>query len=133
MTAHVFLIRSLETGRTLGAAAICVHARYASIAACGSARLERRFVPPAGWRAIERELGDQLEPGPLPTTSAVVQALQLGCDQVVQYQSAEPIGNPEAPAAGGGFSGLVHPARVVLALDERLRAAAAAPRLELRR
>ena len=120
MTVHVFLIRALETGRMLGAAAICAQARYASIAAAGSARLERRFVAPAGWLAIEREFGDQLEPGPLPTTSAVVQALQLGTDQVVQYLSAEPI-SQDAPAA------------VVSALDERLRAAVAAPRLELQR
>jgi hypothetical protein len=90
-------------------------------------------VPPAGWLAIERELENQLEPGPLPTTSAIVRTLQLGSDQVAQYLSAEPIAGPDELVEIAGSRGFVNPARVVLALDERLRAAAVAPPLELQR
>jgi len=113
MTAYVFTISSLETGRTLGAAVVAPQARYASIAWRGAARIERWFLPPASWLAVERAGAEQLEAGPLPHDSPFVQALRLPNDQVLQYLSVEPVG-----AAGG----LIH----VEVLDARLRAAAAA-------
>lgn len=92
MTAFVLAISSLETGRRVGAALICPSARYASVAWHNATRLARPFVPPSGWLAIEREAAEQLPAGPLPTTSALVRALELESDVVVQYASIEPIG-----------------------------------------
>ena len=131
MTAYVFTITSLETGRRLGAAVLCPQARYASIAWHGAPRPSRPFVLPMGWLAIERELGEQLPAGPLPTTSPIFQAFELFPDHVLQYVSVEPIGEASAgwSVTGAGEGQLVAAA----ALDARLRAAAISgqQRLEL--
>ena len=118
MTAYVFTITSLETGRRLGAAVLCPRARYASVAWRGAPRLARPFVLPGGWLAIEREIGEALPPDPLPTTSPIFQAFELQSDHVLQYLSVEPIGEGDDLVAAG-------------VLDARARSAAAVPRLEL--
>ena len=118
MTAYLFTITSLETGRQLGAALIAPQARYASIAWRGASRLARPFVTPENWREIEREVTDTITAGPLPMTSPFVRALGLEHDQVLQYLTIEAIG------MDGEF---VHADE----LDRRLKQAAVVPTLEL--
>jgi hypothetical protein len=75
MTARTFMIKSLSTGGVTGFGVVCEDARYASMRPIGSARLVRRWASPTVWKAILQEFALGLEPGPLPSASAVVAVL----------------------------------------------------------
>ena len=81
MTAVIFSITDLETGRWLGRAVICVKARYASIQWRGANRIERRFGSPKQWRSVDADLAPGFEVG-------LLRAIELP-----RYELAENHGN----------------------------------------
>lgn len=102
MTAHHFVLTSLETGAMLGQALICPEARYASVRWKGADRLDRRFVPALSWKAIERELQDGWPKGLVAVGSTVFLTIvpkgHRGSLQV-QFRAGPPIDAVPAAAA----------------------------------
>jgi hypothetical protein len=96
VTGVSFILRALDSGAVVGAAVLCTEARYCSVLLRGADRLDRRFLPPAAWQALERELRDTLEAGPLPAVSAIAEALVPGRtkDITVQYVAGIQIDAP---------------------------------------
>jgi hypothetical protein len=91
VTATLFVLTTLDTGRSPGAGLICLDARYASVAWRGVDRVDRRFASPAVWRSVEAELTPGFDAGPLEKTSGIWRLLTGGrSDVVVQYLCAEP-------------------------------------------
>jgi len=54
ITAWIFTLQGSRSGEVVGAAVVCVEARYLSIKVHGQTRIERR--PPPQWRVIRDEL-----------------------------------------------------------------------------
>jgi hypothetical protein len=83
-----------RSGRLLGMALVCVEARYASVFWGGADRLDRLYVSPADWKAIEQHLSLGLSPSPIPhTTSALWKVLTSNSDRptIAQWLSVEPV------------------------------------------
>lgn len=99
MTAFTFTIRTLETGQLVAHGVICPQARYASVLWRGAARPDRRLAQLERWLAIDRQVADKLEAGPLAHASAIAQLLlgDRGPGYVVQYLVQEPL--PETDPA----------------------------------
>ena len=93
MTAVTFTLTDLASGTLRGHALLCADARYVSVLGRGTERLDRRFVRPEGWQAIESEIASRLPATPLPHDSAIVQALLSSNRKslIVQYYTQEPI------------------------------------------
>lgn len=105
--AHAFLLTTLDSARVLGVALVCPKARYCSVLSPRDRRIDRRFVSPRDWIAIEHELEVPHEPGLVAADSPVSRALRAGKSVAVQWLHSTPIESaPEATAT---------------ALDSRLR------------
>jgi hypothetical protein len=93
VTAFVFTIRTLETGRLVGQAVICPAVRYASVQWRGALRPDRRLAPLEQWLAIDDQVADKFEGGPLTHASAIPRLLlgDRGPGYVVQYFVQEPL------------------------------------------
>jgi len=74
MTATAFNLYKLGTGDIVGVALMCPEARYCSVRGRVGDRLDRRFVTPRDWRAIETELAT-LPSGSLSSQSTIVRVL----------------------------------------------------------
>jgi hypothetical protein len=93
MTATLFRLHRLDSGRHLGWALLCPEARYCSLAVAGVTELARRFGAGRVWPEIEHELSLGLNPGPLPAAGPIAQLLagEAARSVVVQYVTAQPI------------------------------------------
>ena len=111
MTAHVFTLRLLETGRLAGQAVICARAQYASVWWAGAALPDRRLAGIQQWLAVDRQLAEQLPPGPLDRLSLIglLLAGDRTTDITIQYLYQDPLGD-------------VGPTAIAAVLDQRLRA-----------
>lgn len=90
MTAILFQLHRLDTGRRTGFGLVCVDARYASVALEGVGHLLRRFATPAIWREVAHEISMGLNPGPLPAEAHLAQLLagEASRSIVVQWVTA---------------------------------------------
>lgn len=90
MTATLFRLHRIDTGRHAGWALLCPDARYCSLIVPGSGALVRRFSDVKAWKEIELDLGLGLEPGPLSTDLTLVRLLagEQAKALVVQYVTA---------------------------------------------
>ena len=111
MTATGFTLRAFGSGDIVGAAIVCLEARYCSVRGLGADRLDRRFATPRDWRAIETELAS-LPGGSLSNQSTIVRVL-AGRDLDVQYLATETI-----EAAPGDLVNVLDAKLQSLPLDE---------------
>jgi hypothetical protein len=98
VTAVLFAIMHLETGRQAGTALVCPDARYASVQWVGADRLDRRLASPALWQGVIVETMPGFDAGPLERGSAIARLLVDRSDLVVQYVWARPL-EDVAPAS----------------------------------
>lgn len=107
MTATVFRLHDLETGRHVAWAVICVEARYASLQMPHVQVLARRYARPERWQSMERELQHDLTPGPLAAPSAISQTLaaERAAFTVVQYVTQAQV--PDGAAAAEALDALL--------------------------
>ena len=93
MTAWLFRLQRLDTGRHAAWAVVCVEARYFSVAVPGASAFIRRMLKPADWKAIQAEIALGLNPGPLPASAALARTLAGGVsrDLIVQYALSVPL------------------------------------------
>ncbi|MBK9240789.1 MAG: hypothetical protein IPL75_11115 [Acidobacteria bacterium] len=108
MTAWLFRLHRLETGRHMAWAVVCVEARYCSLALPGVPSLVRRLLTARDWKAVVAELGMGLNAGPLPASGPIANALagEGGVSVIVRYAMAVQVDAP--------------PFEVARALDARL-------------
>jgi len=72
ITAWVFKLQGARSGVPVGAAVVCLEARYVSLKVHGQPRIERRL--PAQWRVIRDELA-ALQDGPIVDRGSALGAL----------------------------------------------------------
>jgi len=89
---------------------LCLDARYAGVFAAGGQRLDRRFLKPSQWLAVERELIVGHPPGTLRSDSAIACAL-AGSGTI----AIEALKRADVSEDSGGM---------IAALDRRLRESA---------
>jgi hypothetical protein len=101
VTATIFRLHRLDSGRQLGWALLCPEARYGSLALDEVAELVRRFGVARTWLEVEHELSLGLNPGPLPADGPIAQLLVGDAARavVVQYVTVQMIAVDGAGAA----------------------------------
>jgi len=90
MTAWLFRQHRLDTGRHLAWAVICVQARYCALCTPATSTVLRRGLTERDWEAIQMELNDGLNSGPLPAAGPIARALtpDLSASVIAQYATA---------------------------------------------
>lgn len=93
MTAWLFRLHRLDTGRHAAWAVVCLEARFCSLAVPGASTLTRRFLSLAEWKAIAAEFALGLIAGPLPRDGALGRALagEASSSLITQYVMAVPV------------------------------------------
>jgi len=109
MTAWLFRLHRLDTGRHVAWAILCVEGRYCTLALPGVTPLVRRMLAASDWKAIIQELSLGLNPGPLPAAGPIAKAVahEARASVVVQWVTS--------------FEIQAAPLHVALTLDTRLR------------
>lgn len=92
MTATLFRLQALESGRHLAWAVVCPEARYCSVLVPTSSVLQRRHAGPHIWKNVELDFRLGLSPGPLAADMPLVTLITDGLKRsvVVQYVTARP-------------------------------------------
>jgi hypothetical protein len=100
ITAHRFVLRSLETDREIAYALVCPETTYACVRWLETDRLERRPGTHNLWNNLEREFAAGLPFGPVPQVSATTLLLAGARIMAVaaDYVGAEVIETAAAPS-----------------------------------